>query len=37
MSYKHLEDIQNIYEQISEPVDKQLVSEASAILIDSIF
>ena len=37
MSYKHLEDIQNIYEQISEPVDKQLVSEASAILIDSMF
>lgn len=37
MSYKHLEDIQNIYEHISEPVDKQLVSEASAILIDSMF
>ena len=37
MSYKHLEDIQNIYEQISEPVDNQLVSEASAILIDSMF
>ena len=37
MSYKHLEDIQNIYEQISEPVDKQLVSEASAILIDTMF
>ena len=37
MSYKHLEDIQNIYENISEPIDKQLVSEASAILIDTMF
>tara|TARA_Y100001973_G_scaffold12337_1_gene17123 strand:- start:2125 stop:3462 length:1338 start_codon:yes stop_codon:yes gene_type:complete len=37
MSYKHLEDIQNIYENISEPVNNQLVSEASAILIDSMF
>jgi len=37
MSYKHLEDIQNIYENISEPVDNQLVSEASAILIDTMF
>ena len=37
MSYKQLEDIQNIYEHISEPVDKQLVSEASAILIDTMF
>jgi len=37
MSYKHIEDIQNIYENISEPVDNQLVSEASAILIDTMF
>ena len=37
MSYKHLEDIQNIYENISEPIDNQLVSEASAILIDTMF
>jgi len=37
MSYKHIEDIQNIYENISEPIDNQLVSEASAILIDTMF
>ena len=36
MSYKHLEDIQNIYENISEPIDQNLIDEATAVLIDSM-
>ena len=36
MSYKHIEDIQNIYENISEPIDQNLIDEATAVLIDSM-
>ena len=36
MSYKHLEDIQNIYENISEPIDQNFIDEATAVLIDSM-
>jgi hypothetical protein len=36
MSYKHIEDIQNIYENISEPIDQNFIDEATAVLIDSM-
>ena len=36
MSYKHIEDIQNIYENISEPIEQNLIDEATAVLIDSM-